>query len=137
MNVLLCGHSKDSARIRLLAVRQEGKVLITNLLDVEIPASCPDICLSQVLNSIDDGRAECASYPVVVRFPHASNCGDDGFQKEMLCEVRNALLGEDEVGLELDNLLAYGLDLLLFGLQDACPVLFLRDLDVRPALAPS
>lgn len=47
----------------------------------------------------------------------------------------DALLCDDEIGLQGDNRVAHGLDLLLLDLQYPVPVLLLADLDVRLALA--
>ena len=65
------------------------------------------------------------------------------FQRDKLLRARrnarrrtgNSLLGEDEVGLELDDALAHGLDLLLFNLEDPVPLVLALDLYVRLALA--
>ena len=47
----------------------------------------------------------------------------------------HALLGDDQVGLDGQDGLAHGLDLLLLNLQDAVPVLLLGDLNVGLRLA--
>jgi hypothetical protein len=49
--------------------------------------------------------------------------------------TRYSLLGEYEIRLELDNLLAHGLDLLLLNLEDPVPVLRVGDLNVGLTLS--
>jgi hypothetical protein len=120
---------------------------------VEETALSSDIALAKVVDTVDDGSAGSASDTVVVRLANATNGGDVGLDEVVLGEIccrvvsgllterkrekgrtRNTLLGENEIGLELDNLLAHGLDLLLLDLQDAVPVRFLGDLDIRLGL---
>ncbi len=67
---------------------------------------------------------------VVVGLTNAANAGDIGFEKVVLCQIRDTLFGEDEVRLELDDLFAHGLDLLLFDLEDLVPVFLACDFDV-------
>lgn len=53
----------------------------------------------------------------------------------MLGLTRDSLLGEDDVGLELDDLVAHLLDLLLLDLQHPAPILLPGDLDVGLGLS--
>ena len=67
-----------------MALGEEREVLVADLLDVEEAALGADICLAQVLDTVDDRRADRACKPVVVRFADTAKSRDVGLVKEML-----------------------------------------------------
>jgi len=72
---------------------------------------------------------------VVVRLAHAAECGNARFEDVVLRKVGVALLGNDDVGLKLDELVAQRFGLLLLDLEHARPSLLAHNLDVRLRLA--
>ena len=75
------------------------------------------------------------SNAVVVGLAEAADGSDIVLDEVVLSEVRDALLGEDKVGLEGDDVGTNALDILLLNLQHACEVLALAHFDVSLALA--
>lgn len=75
---------EDRARLGLLALGEEGEVLVADLLDVEQPALGADVRLAQVLDPVDDRSADGARDPVVVRFAHAADGRDVRLVEEVL-----------------------------------------------------
>ena len=78
------GGAEDGARLGFLALGEEGEVLVADLLDVEQPALGTDICLTQVLDAVNDCRANGARETVVVRFANAAEGGDVCLVEEVL-----------------------------------------------------
>ena len=56
---------------------------------------------------------------VVVRLADASDGADARLDEEVLSEIGDALFGDEQVGLELDDVVADALDVLLLELKNA------------------
>jgi len=81
-NVFRGAPEHDSAGFWVLALCEEGKVLVANLLDLEEAALGADVFLFQLFRPVDNGGANCLCNSVVVCLLYPS---DD----------RNSLLGEE------------------------------------------
>jgi hypothetical protein len=62
-------------------------VLVTDLLNIEEAAFCPNVRLTQVLYSVDDCRANSTSNAVIVRFSHSAKRRNIGLVQEVLCII--------------------------------------------------
>ena len=100
---------QDGTRLGRLAVDHPREVLVADLLDLEEAAARADVLLGELRGTVDDGGAARARDAVVVRLAHAAEHGDVGLEQVVLRQVGDALLGDDQVGLELDDLVANGL----------------------------
>jgi len=100
---------QDGTRLGCLAVDHPGKVLVADLLHLEEAAARADVLLGELGGTVDDGGAARARDAVVVRLAHAADDGDVGLEQVVLRQVGDSLLGDDQVRLELDDLVAHGL----------------------------
>ena len=87
------------------------------------------------MHRVNHSRATGTGNAVVVRLSYATQSGNIVLEEEVLSKVGNTLLGDDKVGLDGDDGVAHGLDLLLLNLQHTVPVLLLGDLNGRLRLA--
>jgi hypothetical protein len=62
--------------VRVLALSEEGEVLVANLGDLEEAALGADVGLLQGADVVDDGRTGRARYAVVVGLAEPADCGD-------------------------------------------------------------
>ena len=120
----------DGARLGLLAVDEEGEVLLAQLLHLEQTGTGADVLLLELLDAVYDGGAGGSRDAVVIRLSHPSKRGDARFAEVVRGEVAEALLGDHNVGLERGDLRAHALDPVLLHLEQHRPVLLLGDLDV-------
>mmetsp|Transcript_12294 Transcript_12294/g.31601 ORF Transcript_12294/g.31601 Transcript_12294/m.31601 type:complete len:266 (+) Transcript_12294:325-1122(+) len=125
----------DGASLGLLAFRQIREVLLADLMDLEEAALGADHALRQLFGAVADLGTCDAGDAVVVRLPNAADARDVGLEQEMLRQVRDTLLGDDQVRLHLDDVLADPLHLLFLLHEQFLPVRLLRDLYVGLALA--
>jgi hypothetical protein len=66
---------------------RNGYALITDLFDIEQPTVGSNVRLSDVLDTIDDRRADSESNTVVISLPDTSNTRDFGLFEDMLSKV--------------------------------------------------
>mmetsp|Transcript_96815 Transcript_96815/g.260329 ORF Transcript_96815/g.260329 Transcript_96815/m.260329 type:complete len:299 (+) Transcript_96815:355-1251(+) len=125
----------DRAGLGVLALRHEGEVLVADLLDLKQAALGSNGRLGQLLGAVADRRAGDAGDAVVVRLADAADHGDVRLEQEVLRQVGDTLLCDHKVRLDLDDVFAHLLHLILFLLQQLLPIGFLGDLDVGLALA--
>lgn len=78
---------QDRAGLGVRALRQEGKVFITNLLNLKEAALGPDVGLLQVFYAVDDGGARRSCDSVVVCLAYATERCDVGLHQVMLREI--------------------------------------------------
>ena len=86
-NVLGRAAEKDGAGLGVLALGEEAKVLVANLLNLEQTAPSADVRLLKILHSVDDGGAGRTSYSVVVGLAHTAQGCDVGLDEEVLGEI--------------------------------------------------
>lgn len=89
----------------------------------------------EVVNAVDDCGSRGARDAVVVGFADAAKSSDVMLDEEVLRQVRDAFFCDDEVGFQGDDGVGHGFHLLFFDLQDAVPVFFFRDFNVRLRLS--
>ena len=80
---------QHGAGLGVLAAREEGEVLVANLLDLKQAALGADVRLLDVLDPVNNGRAGGTGDSVVVRLAHAAQRCDTGLDEEVLGEVCN------------------------------------------------
>lgn len=68
-------------------MKQNGYVLITDLLNVEKTTASADIGFPQILCSVNDGRTNGESNTIIVRFSYSANRRDIMLHKEVLGDV--------------------------------------------------
>eukprot|EP00968_Pinguiococcus_pyrenoidosus_P015771 scaffold1469_cov257-Pinguiococcus_pyrenoidosus.AAC.4 len=125
----------DGARLGVLALLQEGEVLVSNLAHLEETTTRAEIGLAHLLWTVHNGGANRPGDAVVVRLAQAAESCDACLREVMLGQVRDAFLRHDDVRPEGDDVGAQVLDVLLLHPQHAFEVLFIRDLHVRLRLA--
>lgn len=86
-NVLRRSPEKNSASLGVLAFPHEGKIFVSDLLNLEETALSSHIGLLEVIDPVDDRGASGTGDSVVVRLPHAAKSGDVGLHQEMLGEI--------------------------------------------------
>lgn len=86
-NVLGRAAEKDGAGLGVLALGEEAKVLVANLLNLEQTAPSADVRFLKILHSVDDGGAGRTSYSVVVGLAHTAQGCDVGLDEEVLGEI--------------------------------------------------
>ena len=121
---------QDGARLGVLALDDVGEVLVADLLDLEQPAAGADILLLEVARVVGDRGARGARDAVVVGLADAADARDTRLVEVVRGKLGDALLGDDQVGLQGDDGVAHALNVLLLLLQDEVPVLLLHDLDL-------
>eukprot|EP01137_Pigoraptor_chileana_P019540 Opistho-2@80702 len=134
-DVLARTTEENRACLGILALSDEGKVLITNLLHLEKARASANVRLLQLVRAVHNRRTARPANAVVVRLAHSPQSSDVMLHKVVLCKVGNTLLRDDKVGLECDDVVAHLLNKFLFELQNVLPVAFLCHLEVRLALA--
>merc|ERR1712007_74650 len=70
---------ENCAGFGVLALREEGKVLITELLDLEESALSANITLLQLFSPVDDLSSNCTRNTVHVTLTQAANSTDSSF----------------------------------------------------------
>lgn len=78
---------ENRAGLGVLALGEEGEVLVANLLDLEEAALRADVGLLDVLDAVDDGGARGAGDAVVVRLSDATESRDVGLDEVMLRKI--------------------------------------------------
>lgn len=78
---------EDGAGLGVIALGQEGEVLVADLLDLEEAALRADVGLLELLDAVDDGGARGAGDTVVVRLADAAEGGDVGLDEVVLRKV--------------------------------------------------
>ena len=134
-DVLARPTEQDCARLGRNTLVKEREVLVTELLDVEQPAPCADIGLSEVVDAVDNDSADSTCDAVVVALADTAQCGDASLEKMVLRKVADALLGEDEIRLDGDDRLAHAGDLLLLDVECAFPICLTAEFHVGLGLA--
>mmetsp|Transcript_17104 Transcript_17104/g.49578 ORF Transcript_17104/g.49578 Transcript_17104/m.49578 type:complete len:482 (+) Transcript_17104:407-1852(+) len=119
---------EDGARLRVLAVHEEGEVLLPDLGHLEEAAARAHVRLFNLLWAVHDGGSAGAGDAVVVRLAHAAEHGDARLDEEVLREVGHALLRHDDVGLDGDDVAADACDPVLLLLEERLPLRLVREL---------
>ncbi len=114
---------------------RRSHLLIANLLDLKEAAAIANVLLADLLSAEDNVGAGGARDAVVVRLLYAANHGDVGLGQVVLRQVRDALLGDDQVRLEADNVIAHLLNELLLNLEHSRKVRLVGDLNVSLTFA--
>lgn len=78
---------KDSASLGVLALSEEGEVLVANLLDLEKSALSSNVGLLEVVDTVHDGRTRGSGDTVVVRLSHTAEGCDVGLHQVVLGKV--------------------------------------------------
>mmetsp|Transcript_17332 Transcript_17332/g.40396 ORF Transcript_17332/g.40396 Transcript_17332/m.40396 type:complete len:230 (-) Transcript_17332:818-1507(-) len=120
----------NCACLWILALHQEGEVLVAYLLHSEEAAPGSHRSLCQLLCAVDNVGAADFGNPRVVSFSQASDDRDVCLQQEVLCQVRDTLLSDHKVWLDSYHVIAKLLHLLFFLLEELLPVLLLGNLYV-------
>lgn len=98
---------QDSTGRRTLTFQEVSEIVITQLPDFEQMALRTNISLLDLLRSIHNLRAGHSSNPHVVGLTDTTDAGDVALEEEMLGEVGDTLLGDDDVGLPLEDEVAH------------------------------
>mmetsp|Transcript_14603 Transcript_14603/g.29778 ORF Transcript_14603/g.29778 Transcript_14603/m.29778 type:complete len:428 (+) Transcript_14603:27-1310(+) len=134
-DVLGASTEEDGAGLGVLALLEEGEVLVAELPNLEEAAAGADVALLQLVGPADDGGPARPGNPVVIRLPEPPERRDARLGEIVLGEVTHALLCDDNVGVKGDDLRALVLDVLLLHAEHGVPVGLVSDLDVRLGLA--
>merc|ERR1711990_81788 len=134
-DVLASPAEKDGASFWVLALLNEGEVLVSNLPDLKETSPSSNVLLSDLICPVDDCRPAGASNPQVVRLSQSPDRRDACFVEEVLSQVRDALLGDHQVWLEGGDLVTDLLDVCLLLLQDLAEVTLVHDLNVGLGLS--
>mmetsp|Transcript_105015 Transcript_105015/g.146424 ORF Transcript_105015/g.146424 Transcript_105015/m.146424 type:complete len:230 (-) Transcript_105015:806-1495(-) len=126
-----CGTSQnDGTSFGILALRQEGEIFFTKLLHLESSTPGAHHVLLKFLCTIANVGSSDAGNAVVVRFPDAADHGAATLHQEMLSQIRDALLGDDQVRFHFQDVVTDASHLFLLLLQELFPVGFFGDLDI-------
>mmetsp|Transcript_76262 Transcript_76262/g.123249 ORF Transcript_76262/g.123249 Transcript_76262/m.123249 type:complete len:388 (+) Transcript_76262:451-1614(+) len=123
------------AGLGILALRQEGEVLLPELLDLEHAALGAHHALGELLRAIANVSTCHTSNAVVVSLADAADAGDTALEQEVLGQVGDALLRDHQVRLHLQDIFTDLLHLLFLLHEQLLPVRLLGDLDVCLALS--
>ena len=132
--ILAASAQQHRARLRLLALLHKREVLVADLAHLKQPAALAHVALHQLLRPVHDGRARRPRQAVVVALAHTADGGDVRLHQVVLGEVRHALLGDHQVGLQGDDGVAHLLHRLLLVLQRLVPGVRVVDLHRRHRL---
>ena len=91
---------QDRAGLGVRAVLHEGEVLVAQLPDLKEPTAGADVRLLDLVEAVDDGGADRPGDPVVVGLADPADRGDAVLDEVVLRQVGDALLGDDNVGLD-------------------------------------
>ncbi|GIX61835.1 S-layer protein, putative [Babesia caballi] len=119
----------DGAGLGVRAVDEVRVVLVADFPDLEEAALGADVARQQLFGAVYDCGARHAGQPVGVRLADAPDAADAGLGQEVLRQVRDALLGDDDVAARLDDVLAHVVDLRLLLLQQLGPPRLVGDVD--------
>ena len=97
--------------------------LISQLPDLEQAAASAQITLLDLVRPAHNSRTTRPRHPVIIRLPQPPERSNARLREEVLREVRHALLRNDNVRLERDDLGAHVLDVLLLHAEHGVPVL--------------
>jgi hypothetical protein len=122
---------KDGASLGALALSHEGEVIVTNLLDFKKTALGTNIRVLKFLRAVDNGGARDTGNTVIIGLTDTTDdCAVSVLEEEVLSSVGNTLFGDDNVGLDAENVFAHFADFLLFHLKSFLEVVFLGELHV-------
>lgn len=82
---------KDSASLGVLALSEEGEVLVANLLDLEKSALSSNVGLLEVVDPVHDGRTRGSGDTVVIGLSHTAEGGNVGLHQVVLGKVLEVL----------------------------------------------
>lgn len=110
---ILAGTSEeDRASLGILALSHEGEVIVADFLDLEESAHSADVALLKLLGTVDDGGASATSNSVVVSLTKTTEDSDvTHLEQVVLGSVRDTFLGDDNIGVELEDGLTHAFDL--------------------------
>eukprot|EP00128_Syssomonas_multiformis_P003160 Colp12_sorted_trinity150504_noHs@31453 len=108
---------KDGAGLGLLALGDESEVVVANLLDFEETSTGTDIRLLELLSAVDNSGTACTGNAVVISLANAAKSSNIVLDEVVLGKIGQALLGNDKVGLELNDVLAHSFNLLFLELK--------------------
>ena len=130
-DILGCTSENNRASIWLLAVCHKCEVIVTNLLNLESTALSSNIRFLKLLRSVDNGSSSNTGDSVVVGLPQTSEDSAVAFlQQEVLGNIRDTLLSDDDVWLDLEDGIAHSLDLDFFHGQSFLEIVALGELHV-------
>ena len=86
-NVLGGATEQDCAGLGVLALREVGEVLVTELGDFEKTALGANVGGGGGEDGVDNGGTGCTGNTVVVCFADTADGGDVGLDKEVLCKI--------------------------------------------------
>ena len=66
---------------------EEGEVFVANLFDIEQSAVRANVGLLKVIDAVDNCRACCSGYSVVIRLSNAAKCSNVSLDEIMLCKI--------------------------------------------------
>ena len=133
---VLRGTSEENrASLGVLALSHEGEVVITDLLDLEETALCADIGLLKLLRAVSNSGTTDTGNTIVVGFTDTTDdCAVTVLEEEVLSGITDTLLGDDNVGLDSEDVFAHLLDFLLFSHESLLEIVFLGELHVGHGL---
>jgi len=103
---------KNGASLGVLALSHEREVVVTDLLDLEEATKGTDVTLLELGGSVDNGGTSASSDSVVISLTKTSETGDVSTLEEVVLScVRDTLLGDNNIGVKLEDGLTDTLDL--------------------------
>lgn len=106
-NVLGATSQENGACLGVLALNEVREVLVTDLLDLKKSAFGTDVGLLDLVGSVDNLSAGDSSHSLVVGLSDSSDDRDVVLQQVMGGDVADPLLGDHDIRLPFDDLLAH------------------------------
>lgn len=93
-NVLRGTAEENGACFGVLALRQEGEILVADFFDLKQTAFRTNVGFLQVFNSVHNGCARGSRNSVVVCLSYTTQGCDVGFHQVVLCKICKVLVGQ-------------------------------------------
>ena len=134
-HILGSSSEDDGASLWVFALSKETEIIVSNLVNLEEATFSSDVGLLDLLWSVDNGGTSDSGDSVVIGLSDSTHDRDVLLHQEVLGNVRDSLLGDDDVGLDTHNVLAHTEDLSLFHGKGLLKVVFLGELHVGHGLS--
>mmetsp|Transcript_18397 Transcript_18397/g.46778 ORF Transcript_18397/g.46778 Transcript_18397/m.46778 type:complete len:398 (-) Transcript_18397:289-1482(-) len=120
--VLASATQENSTRSWVFAIRDIGKVLITDFPHFEKTTSGTDILFPNLFRTMNNGCTGCFCNTVCDRLPETTKSSDVRLHQEVLGQIGETFLCDDNVRFEGDNRVTHPTDKVLLKLQECLKV---------------
>ena len=135
-NVLRGTAEDNRASVGLDALSEEREVVVTDLVDLEKSAVSSDIGFLELFGAVNNGGSGGAGNTVVIGLTETAEDGAVSVLEELVeSEIADTLLGDDDIGLDLEDGVAHALDFDFLHSEGLLEILFLGEFHVGHGLS--